>query len=799
MQKSVRLLWRVFFIGAGVFILLLLMANFGVFGKMPSLEELENPSASLASEVIASDGTLMGKYYLEDRTNVAYKDISKNVVNALIAAEDERFYTHSGIDSRGLARAVIKLGSQGGGSTITQQLAKMLFTKSSSFAPIRVLQKLKEWIIAIKLERNFTKDEIIALYLNTAEYSDNVFGIRNASKTFFQKEPSLVTVEEAALLVGMVNAPYAYNPRLFPRRAMEKRNAVLNDLTRNNFINENEASQLKSIPIQLNYKKLNESSGLAPYFRDVLRDYMKRWCKEHKKANGDPYNLYLDGLKIYTTVNPRMQLYAEEAVAKHMSSLQKNYWTLPWIKDNSIWKGHEKILEKAMRESDRWKSMEAAGMDEEEMIKIFHTKTKMKVFAWNAKRETDTIMSPWDSIRYHKMIIQTGFMVMDPFTGEVKAWVGGVNFKTFKYDHVNFNTKRQVGSTFKPILYAYAVENGFTPETPLPSGPINLGGKIITGSGGPMAYCLAYSKNPGAAYLMNQFGVKSVINFAQNAGIRSEIPPFPSIALGSADISVIEMIQSYTMFPTNGMSTEPIFIARIEDRNGNLLQSFAPQQKMVMSEAGAYTMVKMMQGVVDFGTGKRLRGMGITSEIAGKTGTTNNNTDTWFIGYSPQLLAGGWVGCDDPFLKMVGEGNRTALPIWGYFFDRVLNDKALGISKEAKFVQPESMKVETFLDYEDFANKYRNEPDAENTDAGNGTSADYDDPVLVPETNVGPESQLSDLEQKVIQEAKTETKPDTKKPADDKKPLADKDKKPSPANKTDDKKKADTKPKAGGK
>ena len=792
-------MWRAFFIGAGVFILLLLMANFGVFGKMPSLEELENPSASLASEVIASDGTLMGKYYLEDRTNVAYKDISKNVVNALIAAEDERFYTHSGIDSRGLARAVIKLGSQGGGSTITQQLAKMLFTKSSSFAPIRVLQKLKEWIIAIKLERNFTKDEIIALYLNTAEYSDNVFGIRNASKTFFQKEPSLVTVEEAALLVGMVNAPYAYNPRLFPRRAMEKRNAVLNDLARNKFISENEATQLKSIPIQLNYKKLNESSGLAPYFRDVLRDYMKRWCKEHKKANGDPYNLYLDGLKIYTTVNPRMQLYAEEAVAKHMSSLQKNYWTLPWIKDNSIWKGHEKILEKAMRESDRWKSMEAAGMDEEEMIKIFHTKTKMKVFAWNAKRETDTIMSPWDSIRYHKMIIQTGFMVMDPFTGEVKAWVGGVNFKTFKYDHVNFNTKRQVGSTFKPILYAYAVENGFTPETPLPSGPINLGGKIITGSGGPMAYCLAYSKNPGAAYLMNQFGVKSVINFAQNAGIHSEIPPFPSIALGSADISVIEMIQSYTMFPTNGMSTEPIFIARIEDRNGNLLQSFAPQQKVVMSEAGAYTMVKMMQGVVDFGTGKRLRGMGITSEIAGKTGTTNNNTDTWFIGYSPQLLAGGWVGCDDPFLKMVGEGNRTALPIWGYFFDRVLNDKALGISKEAKFVQPESMKVETFLDYEDFANKYRNEPDAENTDAGNGTSADYDDPVLVPETNVGPESQLSDLEQKVIQEAKTETKPDTKKPADDKKPLADKDKKPSPANKTDDKKKAETKPKAGGK
>ena len=771
MRKPIKYLWRAFFIGMGLFVLLVIGANFGLLGKMPSLEELENPSASLASEVIASDGTMMGKFYLEDRTNVEYRDISKNIVNALIAAEDERFYEHSGIDGRALARAIAKLGSDGGGSTITQQLALNLFRERAKNKFRRVFQKIQEWIIAVKLERNFTKDEIVALYLNTVEYSDNVFGIRNASKTFFQKEPSLVTVDEAALLIGMVNAPYAYNPRLFPPRAMQKRNAVINDMVRNNFVSEAEAEKLKNKPINLKYKKLDESAGLAPYFRDVLRDHVKKWAKENKKPNGESYNIYRDGLKIYTTINPRMQLYAEEAVSKHMSALQKNYWTLPWVKDNSIWKGHENILERGMKDSDRWKKMEAAGASEEEIRKVFKTKTKMRVFAWNAKRETDTIMSPYDSVRYHKMIIQTGFMVMDPFTGEVKAWVGGVNFKNFKFDHVNMNTKRQVGSTFKPILYAYAVENGFTPETPLPSGPINLGGKMITGGGGPMAICLAFSKNPGAAYLMNQFGVKSVINFTHQTGVKTEIPPYPSIALGAAEISVFEMMQSYTMFPTNGMSTQPIFITRIEDRNGNILQTYAPEQKVVMSEAAAYTMVKMMQGVIDIGTGRRLRGMGLTGEIAGKTGTTNGNTDTWFIGFNPQLLAGGWVGCDDPFLKMVGEGNRTALPIWGYFFDKVFNDKTLAISNQAKFVQPESMKMETFMDFENFADRYRNEPDAENPDAGNGTSSDYNDLKLTPDPTLGPESQISE-EQKVLQEAKKQADKNTDPKKDQPKPTA---------------------------
>ncbi len=806
MSKPVKYLWRTFFLGAGLFVLLILLVNLGVFGKMPSLEELENPSASLASEVIASDGTLMGKFYMEDRTNVEYKDISKNIIHALIAAEDERFYNHSGIDGRALARAVVKLGRDGGGSTITQQLALNLFDERAKNLLERGIQKIQEWIIAVKLERNFTKEEIIALYLNTVEYSDNVFGIRNASKTFFQKEPALITVEEAALMIGMVNAPGAYNPRLHPAVAMKKRNVVMNDMVRNGFLSEGEASVLKNKPIKLNYKKLDESTGLAPYFRDVLRDQMKKWGKEHKKLNGDNFNIYKDGLKIYTTINPRMQLYAEEAVAKHMSALQKNYWTLPWIKSGSIWKGHDKILEKGMKESDRWKNMEAEKISEAEIRKVFKTKVKMKVFAWNAKRETDTFMSPFDSIRYHKQIIQTGFMVMDPFTGEVKAWVGGVNFKSFKYDHVNINTKRQVGSTFKPILYAYAVENGFTPETPLPGGPINLGGKIITGSGGPMATCLAYSKNAGAAYLMKQFGVKSVITFANSTGIKTKLPPYPSIALGSADISVFEMLHSYTMFPTNGMSTQPVYISRIEDRNGNILQSYSPEQKIVLSEAAAYTMCKMMKGVVDFGTGKNLRGMGIRGDAGGKTGTTNDNTDTWFIGYTPQLLAGGWVGCDDPFLKMVGEGNRTAMPIWGYFFQKIQGDKTLGIDNDAKFTQPESMKVESFMDYENFAEKYRRDPDAENTDAGNGSAEEYGNFDMEPAQELGAESEFAKEEDKVIQEAKKEPvdpkKTDDKKQEEQKKDdaktpavLNTKDKKPVDPKKADDKKKTDPPPK----
>ena len=726
--KAVKILWITFYTGFISFIFLILLAYWGAFGEMPSLEELENPSAALASEIIAADGTLMGKFYMQDRSNVEYKDISKYAIQALVATEDERFYDHSGIDGIAIGRAVFNFGTDGGGSTITQQLSKNLFTNYSSFAPLRVLQKLKEWIISVQLERNFTKEEILALYLNTVPFGENVYGIRNASLTFFQKEPAELNINESAVLIGMLKANTLYNPRKNLTKSTERRNVVLDQMVKNKYLDPTLAKSIKAEPIKLNFKKIDENNGVAPYFNEVLRDYMKNWCKQNSKKDGKSYNIYRDGLKIYTTINPKMQQYAEQAVEQHLSSIQPNYHQNNKKQGDKIWKGQELILERAMKESDRWKNMVAENIPEEEIRSSFKTPVKMKVFAWNKKHEKDTTMTPLDSIKYHKTVIQTGFMVMDPITGEVRAWVGGPDFKRFKFDHVNINTKRQVGSTFKPLLYAYAIdkmEGQFTPESMLPSGPISLGGKLISGSGGPLANCLAYSKNPGAAYLMNQIGPRNMAAFAKEVGIQSHLDPVPMMALGSEEVSVFEMLHSYTMFPNNGISTEPLFITRIEDRNGNILQTFTPKQKIVMTESGAYTMCSMMKGVVKFGTGKRLNSMKIPCEKAGKTGTTNDNTDTWYIGYTPQLLAGCWVGCDDPFLKMPGQGNSMALPIWGYFFERAMNDATLGLTKNSTFVKPESMKVESIMDYENFGEENKNGSDSE-LENGN-SSEDYED------------------------------------------------------------------------
>ncbi|MBI3718958.1 MAG: transglycosylase domain-containing protein [Sphingobacteriales bacterium] len=756
MKNSVRYLWRIFFIGWGAIVLLILLINFGLFGKLPSLEELENPSASLASEVIASDGTVMGKYYFQDRSNVEYKDISPTVINALIATEDERFYEHSGIDGKSIARAIVRLGSDGGGSTITQQLAKNLLEQGNKNIVKRVIEKIKEWIVAVKLERNFTKEEILALYLNTVPYGNEIYGIRNAAKTYFQKEPDRLSVEEAAVLVGMLKGNTLYNPLRNPERAFNRRNTVLDQMVKANKLAAPEAERLKGKPIQLNYKKLDENTGFAPYFRDVLRDEMKKWCADHKKQNDKPYNLYTDGLKIYTTINPRMQMYAEEAVARHVSALQQSYNQRADVRNGSVWDGHESILERAMKDSDRYNKMKEDGASEAEIKKAFHTKVKMKVFAWNQKREKDTIMTPMDSIKYHRTMIQSSFMAMDPITGEVKAWVGGINFKTYKLDHANPRVRRQVGSTFKPILYTLAVENGFTPDQELPPGPINLGGKIITGGGGPMYVCLAKSLNPGAAYLMNQFGVNATIDFAKKCGITADLPPYPSIALGAGDISLYEMMRAYTMFPGGSFNTKPYYITRIEDRNGNVLAAFAPERKQVISEVSAYTMVKMMGGATQIGTARRLPGLlGRTVEMGCKTGTTNDNQDCWFMGYTPQLLAGSWVGCDDPFLKMQGDGARIAMPEWAYFFDKVYNDKTLGIDPEARFVKPAAADNPAILDW---SNPDLNKiPDAEGEYVGNGSEDDFSN--LAPVNNIGPESQqLTDEEKSVVNEAKKDNK-----------------------------------------
>lgn len=707
--KPVRLFWKFFLYAWAAVVLIIVLIYVGLFGKLPSIEELQNPAMMSSSEIYADDGTLMGKFYLKDRINVKYQDISPNVIKALVATEDERFYQHSGIDIKSLARAIVFLGSEGGASTITQQLAKALLGQQSSKTFMRVIEKLKEWIVAIRLERNFTKEEILTLYLNMVNYGDETYGIRNAAKTYFQKEPGQLTIDEAAVLVGLLKGSTRYNPRRNPKAAMARRNTVIDQMVRSDFLDKETARTLKIEPIELRYLKLDENAGIAPYFREILREELKNWCKDNENPKtGEPYDIYKDGLKVFTTINPKMQEYAEIAVYRHMQNLQKVFSSQQNIKDGSVWKSKEgkNVLRNALKQSDRWRNLKEDGLSDDEIMESFEVPVPMRVFAWNEKREKDTMMSPLDSIRYHKQILQIGLLSVDPLSGEVKAWVGGSSFKRYKFDHVNIKTKRQVGSTFKPILYTLGVMNGFKPETVLPGGPINMGGKMIDGDGGAMAICLAFSKNPGAVYLINQLGVQRTIDFAKQCGIVNTIPPYPSISLGSADLSLFEMVQAYSMFPGRGFNVKPYFISRIEDKNGNILASFRAETKEVISEGEAYLMTKMLQGVVDFGTGRALRGAyGIGAQIAGKTGTTNDNADGWFIGFSPQLLSGIWVGCDDPFLRMLytSGGSQMAMPAWAYYHQQVFNDKSLNIDPVAAFIPPANMQNEIIFNYDETA------------------------------------------------------------------------------------------------
>jgi penicillin-binding protein 1A len=730
---------------------------------MPDLNDIENPTASLASQVYAEDGTLMGKYYIEDRINVQYKDISKNVIEALVATEDERFYDHSGIDARSLARAFFYLGSEGGASTITMQTAKNLFTENWSTKNfiLRGLQKLKEGIIAVKLERNFTKEEIATLYLNTVAYGDNVFGIRNASKTFFQKEPDRLNVEEAAVLIGMLKGATLYNPRRNPKLALDRRNTVLNQMVRNNYLKESEAVMLKSKPIELNYKKLDETTGLGPYFRMILGEEMKRWCKENKKNNGDAYDLYRDGLKIYTTINPRMQLYAEESVAKHISYMQKLLNTQENIKNGTVWKGFENVLEQAMKQSERWKNAKKDGLSDDETKKTFYQKVPMHVFAWNNTRGKDTVMTPYDSVKYHRQMLQAGFMVMDPLNGQIKAWVGGIDFKTFKYDHANINTKRQVGSTIKPLLYSLAIEEaGFTPNTEVNDVQQSFGsygmvpntGKTCTGATMPMALALAKSRNCASAYILKQLdntannGAKRFVEYLKKCEMTSKLDPYPSIALGATEISLYEMMQAYSMFPGRGFNAKPMYITRIEDKNGNVLATFTPKRKEVINDVTAYSIIKMMQGVMTNGTGAGIWGYDVPGglEIAGKTGTTNDNSDAWFMGYTPQYLAGGWVGCDDRFIRfnsenLNGQGGRAAMPIWAYFFNKAAADANCGIDTKMTFIKPDIMSDDINIDYINGTTPILG---GEGEDLGTGTSTDYEVPKDIKPEELGAESQI---------------------------------------------------------
>jgi penicillin-binding protein 1A len=712
MKKSIRIFWIIFLTGFGFVLIFFLMVFFGVFGKLPSTQKLENPSILQSSEVLAADGTMMGKYYRErgNRSSVNYRDISKHVVDALVATEDERFYDHSGIDFKRTLSALMTLGSKGGGSTITQQLAKALLDQGSKNKALRVVEKMKEYIIAIRLERNFTKEEILALYLNAVPYGDNIYGIRNASRTFFQKEPDRLSTEEAALLVGILKGNYLYNPRVHPRAALDRRNVVLNQMERNGYLTAAEAGRLKALPIKLNYKKMDENNGIAPYFRDqVLKNEVEDALKDLRKPDGEAYDIYDDGLRIYTTINPKMQQYAEEAMAQQMPVLQKTLNNQSNIKKGTVWKEHQNVLEAAMKNSDRWHNLKDDGMSEAEIRKTFRLKIPMKVFAWNAKRETDTVMTPLDSIKYHRQMIQSAIIITDPVTGEVRAWVGGINFKTYKFDHAKLGVQRQVGSSIKPLLYCQAIEErGFTPETMVEDVQQSFGknqlvpatGKTCTGRTMTMASALAWSRNCATAYIMKQVGPPQFANFLERLNIPTKVEPYPSIALGACDLSLFEMMWGYSIFAGHGYTTRPSFITRIEDRNGNVIKrfDFGTNRKEAVSEATAYQMCEMLKGPVTVGTAGGLMQRLGAKEMGGKTGTTNDNADAWFMGFTPQLLAGVWIGSDDRFISIEsaqGMGGSAARPIWEALFKKVYADKSLGIDRDATFQIPADLNNES--------------------------------------------------------------------------------------------------------
>lgn len=698
--KYVRRFWRVILIMTLCVVLLISSISLGLFGDLPSFRDLENPKSNLASEVISADRVVLGTYYVQNRSNSSYKDLSPNLINALIATEDIRFYTHSGIDLKGTFAIIVYniAGKKRGSSTITQQLAKNLFPRQRQTLLNITVIKLKEWLTAIKIERNYTKEEILTMYFNTVDFGSNSYGIKSAAKTYFGKNPSNLKIEEAALLVGILKGTSYFSPVKHPDRALARRNVVIGQLEKYGYLTEAQSDSIKALPIQLKFESPEHSQGLATYFREYIRLELNKWCEENKKPDGTRYDLYRDGLKIYTTINSTMQRYAEEALREHLSQLQNVFYE-HW-KGRTPWGKFTEILTLAMKRTDRYKQLDEDNVSEDSIMAVFNTPVPMKVFSW--KGPVDTIMSPMDSIKYYKYFLRSSLMAMEPQTGHVKAWVGGNDYKYFQYDQVK--GKRQVGSTFKPFVYTVAIDNGWSPCIQVPNLPVvfedfnNYSPKNSDNKEGGMLTLrkgLANSVNHITAYLMKQFGPKPIINVAHKMGITSEIDPYPSIALGTADISLYDMVGAYTTFANKGIWTEPIYIIRVEDKNGNVLFERFPKRKDAISEESAYVMLDMMKGVIDGGTGWRLRGpkYRIPYPIAGKTGTTQNNSDGWFIGITPDLVSGVWTGAEDRSVSFrstnLGEGANTALPIWAIFMKKIYADTRLNISK-GDFEKPEN-------------------------------------------------------------------------------------------------------------
>ena len=749
MRKTfIIVLWALLLIGILATYIIFSAISDGRIGYVPPIEELENPNLKFATQVISDDGKVLGTWSLskENRLYVGYEDLSPDLVRALVATEDVRFSEHSGIDARAVMRALIKRGvlmqkNAGGGSTITQQLAKQFYSPTADNVMERLLQKPIEWVIAVKLEKYYTKEEILTMYLNKFDFLNNAVGIKTAARTYFSKEPKTLSIEEAATLIGMCKNPSLYNPRRFNERTRGRRNVVLDQMRKAGFLTDAQCDSLKALPLVLKYQPVDHNDGLATYFREYLRGVLNAkkpvkknyrgwqmqkfyedslawetnplfgWCAKNKKKDGSNYNLYTDGLKIYTTINSRMQQYAEEAVHEHVAEyLQPRFFKekkgrkmAPYTYRLSA-KEVEDILNRSIRQSDRHRVMKKAGYSEEEIMKAFNTPREMSVFTYQG--EKDTIMTPLDSIKYYKHFLRVGFMSMDPVTGYVKAYVGGPNYDNFKYDMAMVG-RRQVGSTIKPYLYSLAMENGFSPcdearniaatyfdENGIAWSPRNDSkkryGEMVT-----LKWGLANSNNWISAYLMSKLNPYEFVRLIHSFGIlNKEIQPTISLCLGPCEISVGEMVSAYTAFVNKGIRTAPLFVTRIEDNDGNVLATFSPQVNEVISESSAYKMLVMLRAVINEGTGGRVRRLyNITADMGGKTGTTNNNSDGWFMGFTPTLVSGCWVGGEErdihfDFMRD-GQGASMALPVWSIYMNKVFADKELGYSQEDKFDIPE--------------------------------------------------------------------------------------------------------------
>ena len=711
------------------------LASIGYFGEMPDFRQLENPKTNFASEIISSDNKVLGKYYFNDnRTPIEYEDINPETINALIAIEDERFYSHPGIDLKATLRAIVFLNQRGGASTITQQLARQLFVGVRSRNIFQAItQKIKEWVIAVRLEKQYTKEEILTMYLNIYDFGYYGDGIKSASNIYFSKEPIDLKVEESAMLIGMLQNSSLYDPIRRPEITKNRRNLVLMQMSKNNYITKKEEDSLRTLPLTLDYTPQSHRQGLATYFRSYLRGFMKDWTSKNFKNDSTKYNLYVDGLKIYTTINSKMQKYAEESVEEHMINLQKEFFiqndtlsTAPFLDLEE--EEEETIMKRAMRRSERWRKSKLSGMTNEEIEESFNKAIDMTVFSWNG--DIDTIMSPIDSIRYYKHFLRAGMMSMNPKNGHVMAWVGGINYRHFQYDHVMLS-KRQIGSTFKPFLYATAIDQlklspcDMLPDlihciepykygNPEPWCPTNSSDKY--GGMRTLSNALANSKNTISAQLIDKVGPKPVADLARNLGVSSNIPNVPAIALGTPDLSVYEMVGAYGAFANKGIYVEPVMVTKIEDKNGTIIYQSKPNTKDVISEESSYVTLKLLEGVTKFGSGARLRHniaedernhvynnvvtgypYEFKNDIAGKTGTTQNQSDGWFIGMVPSLVTGVWVGGEDRSIHFkeiaYGQGATMSLPIWGLFMNKCYADEELNVSKDP-FPEPEVLNIE---------------------------------------------------------------------------------------------------------